>query len=335
MHRIRGPGAAAAAATRLSGLGSARPAVLVLEALLPDVTPRRVACPGGDLAVFEQGRPTGPTVVLVHGWPDTHRLWDRVAGLLADRYRVLSYDMRGFGDSFPVAGVSDLRIEALAADFHAVIDALSPDAPVHVLAHDWGACTLWEVVSDPRSPRRILSHTSVSGPNFDLIGPWFRSRVWRPTPGNLARVAGQCLASSYALFFHLPVLPTLLLRGVLCKVWPRFVGLFDGLDPALVWPAPTLASDMVVGTKLYRANIFRKLARPAPRPVGVPTQLLLNMRDRAVLPYIYADYRQWVHPLETHRLDAGHWSPLSHAAEVAAHFDDFAGRHDTPGREAR
>lgn len=296
---------------------------------MPDVTAHRVARPGGELAVFEQGRPTGPTVVLVHGWPDTHRLWDRVTPLLADRYRVLSYDMRGLGDSSPIAAQSDMRIEELAADFYAVIDALSPDAPVHVLAHDWGACTLWEVVSHPDAPRRIRSHTTISGPNFDLIALWFRSMLRQPTPDHLVKAAGQWLASTYTLFFHLPVLPTLLLRGVLAKVWPRFVGLFDRFDPALVAPAPTLASDMVVGTKLYRANIIRKLVRPTPRPVEVPTQLLLNMRDHAVLPFTYDDYGQWVRSLETHRLDAGHWSPISHAAAVAAHFDDFAGRHDS------
>ena len=38
-----------------------------------------------ELAVFEQGNPAGPTLVLVHGWPDTHLLWEHVAGLLSDR----------------------------------------------------------------------------------------------------------------------------------------------------------------------------------------------------------------------------------------------------------
>ncbi|HNF06146.1 MAG TPA: hypothetical protein PL146_12225, partial [Mycobacterium sp.] len=33
---------------------------------------------GTRIAVYEEGNPDGPTVVLVHGWPDSHRLWDGV-----------------------------------------------------------------------------------------------------------------------------------------------------------------------------------------------------------------------------------------------------------------
>ena len=45
-----------------------------------------------DLAVFEYGDPSAETVVLVHGWPDTHHLWEEVVPLLSDRFHVVSYD---------------------------------------------------------------------------------------------------------------------------------------------------------------------------------------------------------------------------------------------------
>ena len=54
---------------------------------------------GVRIAVYEEGNPDGPTVVLVHGWPDSHVLWDGVAPLLADRFRVVRYDNRGVGKS--------------------------------------------------------------------------------------------------------------------------------------------------------------------------------------------------------------------------------------------
>ncbi|MDX6204789.1 MAG: hypothetical protein QOF39_846, partial [Frankiales bacterium] len=47
---------------------------------------------GVDLAVFEGGNRQGPTVVLVHGWPDTHHLWGGVVDLLADDFHVVAYD---------------------------------------------------------------------------------------------------------------------------------------------------------------------------------------------------------------------------------------------------
>ena len=40
---------------------------------------------GTRLAVYEEGNPDGPTVVLVHGWPDSHVLWDGVVALLGDK----------------------------------------------------------------------------------------------------------------------------------------------------------------------------------------------------------------------------------------------------------
>ena len=52
---------------------------------------------GVRVAVYEQGNPNGPTLVLVHGWPDSHVLWDGVVPLLADRFRIVRYDNRGVG----------------------------------------------------------------------------------------------------------------------------------------------------------------------------------------------------------------------------------------------
>jgi pimeloyl-ACP methyl ester carboxylesterase len=52
---------------------------------------------GVRIAVYEQGNSDGPTVVLVHGWPDSHVVWDGVVPLLADRFRIIRYDNRGAG----------------------------------------------------------------------------------------------------------------------------------------------------------------------------------------------------------------------------------------------
>jgi len=54
---------------------------------------------GVRIAVYEEGNPDGPTLVMVHGWPDSHVLFDGVAPLLADRFRIVRYDNRGVGNS--------------------------------------------------------------------------------------------------------------------------------------------------------------------------------------------------------------------------------------------
>ena len=72
---------------------------------------------GTRLAVYEEGDPDGPTVVLVHGWPDSHTLWDGVVSLLAERHRVIRYDNRGAGASDVPGPVEAYAISRLADDF--------------------------------------------------------------------------------------------------------------------------------------------------------------------------------------------------------------------------
>ena len=52
---------------------------------------------GVRIAVYEQGNPDGPTLVMAHGWPDSHVLWDGVVPRLADRFRIIRFDNRGVG----------------------------------------------------------------------------------------------------------------------------------------------------------------------------------------------------------------------------------------------
>ncbi|MGZ6780213.1 MAG: alpha/beta fold hydrolase, partial [Mycobacterium sp.] len=91
------------------------------------------------IAVYEEGNPDGPTLVMAHGWPDSHVLWDGVVARLADRFRIIRYDSRGVGKSSVPKRISSYTISKLADDLGAVIAAVSPGEPVHILAHDWGS----------------------------------------------------------------------------------------------------------------------------------------------------------------------------------------------------
>ena len=80
------------------------------------------------LHVSAAGPVDAPVVVLVHGYPDTSRVWYPVMDELADRYRVVAYDVRGMGGSgAPTERRGGWRLERLTADFAAVVDAVSPD----------------------------------------------------------------------------------------------------------------------------------------------------------------------------------------------------------------
>ena len=138
---------------------------------------------GGDgtrIAVYDEGNPDGPTVVLVHGWPDSHVLWDGVVPLLAHNYRIIRYDSRGAGASDVPRPVDAYRVDRLADDFAAVVDQLCPGTRVHVVGHDWGAATMWEYVSRPDAADRVASYTSISGPHPGHLSRYVRDGLAHP-----------------------------------------------------------------------------------------------------------------------------------------------------------
>ena len=81
---------------------------------------------GTRIAVYEEGNLGGPTVVFVHGWPDSHAVWDAVVALLAENYRIVRYDNRGAGASSVPDSVPAYALDRLADDFEAVVAAPAP-----------------------------------------------------------------------------------------------------------------------------------------------------------------------------------------------------------------
>ncbi|MFW6869437.1 alpha/beta fold hydrolase [Nocardioides sp. CPCC 206347] len=266
------------------------------------------------LAVFEHGDPAAETVLLVHGWPDTHTVWDDVVPLLAENFHVVTYDTRGHGAS-PLPGTKDkFTLELLADDAVAVAQAVS-DRPVHLVAHDWGSIQLWEAVCRPDATEWFASFTSISGPSLDHAVTWLRGLAKRPTPRNLATLAQQAAKSSYIYFFLTPRLPEALLPVVGPRVWPRLFKATEGI--AAPEPAATFAEDMVAGVRLYRANMLERLLHPQPRRSQVPLQLVVNSKDIAMTPSMFEGAADWTVDLTRVDLDRGHWLPVSDPQLVA------------------
>jgi pimeloyl-ACP methyl ester carboxylesterase len=276
------------------------------------------------LQLFEGGE--GPVVVMVHGWPDTHHLWSGVAALLAPRFRVVAYDTRGMGESGHPGSDEGFVLERLAEDLRAVIDAVSPDAPVHVLAHDWGSIQSWEAVCEPWAVDRIASFTSISGPNLDHVGRWLRRSVLPPTPRGVAQLVRQGVASSYIPALLSPLGPPLL-RGLVGSRarWERFLEVTEGIRPAGRHHATTLPDDMVNGLAYYRANRSRVL-RPRERRTEVPVMLIVPTRDRAVRSVSYEETARSTSHLRRRDLPYGHWVVLDRPDLVAGELTRFVDR---------
>ncbi|MFJ8605243.1 SDR family oxidoreductase [Streptomyces shenzhenensis] len=294
---------------------------------LKDARERRVRTGGVELCVAELGDPDQPTVVLVHGYPDSKEVWSEVAARLADRFHVVLYDVRGHGRSTaprPLRG--GFTLAKLTDDFLAVVDAVSPDRPVHLVGHDWGSVQSWEFVTVRRTEGRIASFTSMSGPSLDHFGHWINARVKRPTPRRVGQLLGQGARSWYVYLLHTPVLPELAWRGPLGTRWPKILERVERV-PGGDYPTTSLPTDAAHGAWLYRDNVRSRLRRPRPDAYAhAPVQLITPLGDAFLSERLYDELEQWA-PRSTRRtLPAKHWIPRTRPDQLATWITEFVTR---------
>ncbi|WP_245573331.1 SDR family oxidoreductase [Amycolatopsis benzoatilytica] len=267
------------------------------------------ASDGVRLSARVSGNPDGPTVVLVHGYPDNSSMWDGVAAELRRAHRVVVYDVRGAGESDKPRPRRAYRLDQLADDLAAVVDEVQPEGRVHLVAHDWGSIQAWHAVTGDRLRGRIASYTSLSGPSLDHAGAWFRAQLTRPTPRRLGHALRQFLHSYYIVAFQFPVLPELMWRS------GAMGALIRKLEPAESSPK---ISDGVHGLKLYRANMGPRLSRPRPRPADIPVQVLAPTGDSYVTAPLQTEVERWVPDLYVRRVIGSHWITRAKPAVVAS-----------------
>ncbi|MCX5199995.1 SDR family oxidoreductase [Streptomyces sp. NBC_00237] len=285
---------------------------------------RRVRTGGIELSVAELGDETQPTVLLVHGYPDSKEVWSEVATRLAKRFHVVLYDVRGHGRSQapkPLRG--GFTLEKLTDDFLAVADAVSPDRPVHLVGHDWGSVQGWEFATVERTQGRIASFTSMSGPSLDHFGHWIKKRMSRPTPRRAAQLLNQGVKSWYVYMLHTPVLPELAWRGPLGKRWPKVLERVEKI-PAGGYPTSSLPQDAAHGAWLYRDNVRARMRRPrADAYAHVPVQLITPTGDIFISERLYDDLELWAPQLVRRTLPAKHWVPRTRPDQLAAWITEF------------
>ncbi|MET9656087.1 SDR family oxidoreductase [Streptomyces sp. NPDC006510] len=296
---------------------------------LPGARERRVRTGGIELCVTELGEEGRPTVVLVHGYPDSKEVWTDVARQLADQWHVVLYDVRGHGRSTapkPLRG--GFTLEKLTDDFLAVVDAVSPDRPVHVVGHDWGSVQSWEFATVKRTEGRIASFTSMSGPSLDHFGHWIKQRMTRPTPRRVGQLLGQGAKSWYVYMLHTPVLPELAWRGPLGKRWPRILQRMEKV-PAGDYPTSSLPSDAAHGAWLYRDNVRARLSRPRTDAYAhVPVQLITPTGDIFLSEKLFDQLELWAPQLVRRSLDAKHWAPRTRPDQLASWISEFVAANE-------
>ena len=122
---------------------------------LSEVTLHTVSCGEGD------------PLVLLHGWPQSWFEWRLVMPTLGQKYKVVTPDMRGLGDSSrPTTGYDKKTVAADIGELIAVLEL----GPVHLVGHDWGGPVAFALAMAAPELVRSLTIVDVAIPG---IGPHF------------------------------------------------------------------------------------------------------------------------------------------------------------------
>jgi pimeloyl-ACP methyl ester carboxylesterase len=281
---------------------------------------------GVTLNVALAGDPANPPVILLHGFPESHRTWRAIAPELQDDFYLLMPDQRGFGASDRPQEVEAYRTDALVADIFALADALALER-FALVGHDWGGAISWPAAlsGDPR----LIALAVINAPH-PLI--FQKSLIENPD---------QRAASQYINAFRIPGFE----RSIDAMGFDAFFekSFSRHVDLAIVgddekrryiddWSRPGAMAAML---NWYRGS---RLVVPAPgedaaapdwvnRPfpkVTVPTLVVWGMKDPALLPLQLDGLDQQVADLRIVRLpEAGHFAPWEAPAEVAAALAPF------------
>ncbi|MBG6216849.1 pimeloyl-ACP methyl ester carboxylesterase [Arthrobacter sp. CAN_A6] len=265
---------------------------------------RTVSAKGAELAVFEYGPepdPSVPSLLLVHGYPDDHRVFQDVLRELAPTHHLVAYDTRNAGQSVASGGTGTYRLAALVDDLFAVLDALD-SASVHLAGHDWGSIQGWAAIQDPRAAGRITGFTSISGPDLRHFSRWLRAAA--RTPRRWPQLAGQLMRSWYVAAFQIPLLPESAWRLFLTRRYEFAVRRSVDDNPER-------------GLALYRTNLFSKEPLPPFARVSMPVQVVVPLKDPFLSPALVDGLDTWVDDLTVLRVKGGHWWPATRPADFA------------------
>lgn len=263
------------------------------------------------LSVYEWGEssPELETIILIHGYPDDASVWDKMAAKLSHNFHVVSYDVRGTGNSTAPISSKGYEFQYLLSDLNYVISQVSPKRKVHLLGRDWGALQGWEAVFDHDLQTKIQSYTALA-PGLDHVGTWFRQHLLSLQPQQQWKAIKQMISSSYMGFFNLPILPELSWNAFLNKHWTKLLSKIE--DQQLQHSSSHQLRNGINGLELYRKNLFSSLISQKHRITQVPVHVLSMRHDPFVPQHFLLGIEDTVDGLyKNTEIEAGHWGILT------------------------
>jgi pimeloyl-ACP methyl ester carboxylesterase len=281
---------------------------------------------GVTLNVALAGDPSNAPVVLLHGFPESHRTWRAIAPLLDDRFYLVMPDQRGFAGSDRPQEVSDYKGELLVDDVFALADALALEQ-FALVGHDWGGVIAWGAAlrGDPRltrlaivnAPHPVIFQKSLIESRDQRAASQYISAFRAPGFEQIVKAQGLdwLFDKVFAGEVHTSRIPEAEKQQYLTE-WSQSGALTAMLNwyraASLIIPPPGLT--MSIPEWLLKAV----------RKVHIPTLVIWGMKDSALLPVQLDGLDQLVDDLTIVRLaDAGHFAPWEAGAEVAAALEPF------------
>jgi pimeloyl-ACP methyl ester carboxylesterase len=256
--------------------------------------------------VTGQGRP----VLLLHGFPDSGRLWrHQVPALAGAGFQVIAPDLRGYGRSSKPEAIGAYSLPLLAGDVMAILAELNI-AKAHMVGHDWGAALAWALAS--LAPGNVDHLVAMSVGN----------------PVTFRRTLEQREKSWYMLLFQFPGIAE---RWLSDDNWANFRAWARHPDTDQVIAELEANGSLTPALNWYRANVPPESWVEPPiqlPPVQAPTMGVWSTGDLALTEVQMTDSATNVAgPWRYERLDGpGHWMQLEAADQVNALLVDFLPR---------
>jgi haloacetate dehalogenase len=284
---------------------------------------KRIKTSGAEIALVQGG--SGPPLLLLHGYPQTHAIWHKVAPALADRYTLVIPDLRGYGaSSKPPTDDRHLPYakRAMALDMAEVMRALGFPR-FAIVGHDRGARVTYRLALDhPDCVQRAAV--------LDIV----------PTIEQFERLNRTTARAAYHWYFLAQPAPfpeTLIgkdpdyfLRHTL-ESWCGTPGAFTAEALASYGEAFRDPAVIHASCEDYRAGIgvdceFDDADRKAGHKVAPPLLALWGAQGRphrgqAVLEV----WKAWADDVRGEPLECGHFIPEERPAELAKLLLDFFG----------
>jgi pimeloyl-ACP methyl ester carboxylesterase len=270
------------------------------------------------LYVKTWGNSNHPALVLVHGYPDNQEVWEPIIEQLVNDYFIVTYDVRGAGQSSIPKRIKDYRLEQLSLDLESVVNAILPERAFHLAAHDWGSIQSWESVTEAKFRGRILSYSTISGPCLDHAAFVLRDKL-KHEPKTLLKLLSK---SWYIGVFQLPLLGPTAWSVLNAERWGKIV---NELERTKNLPLNhNIQKDGRYGIGLYRANFLPRLRQPRERLAVCPVQAIVLKNDKFVSPEYINELPRWVENFSKVEVDANHWAILSQPEKMAQYIKAFA-----------